>query len=156
MLRAVKNLALVREDYRGEVGDARPHGQYLRLDRRIELDSPRPGVRARPDHGHVTLQHVDELRQLVDLETPDETPHLRDPVVVGARRVDTRALGPDDHRTDLDHREFTAAARDPAGHIERRIPVLPPDQQNRDQQDRARDRERDHRDADVEDAFERI
>src|SRR5262249_8379105 len=53
-----------------EAGDSRLHGEAPALPALVLLDLLRDR-RARPDEAHVALEHVPELRQLVDGEAPD-------------------------------------------------------------------------------------
>ncbi len=61
------SVALVAELERRRIGDAGPHAQHLVAQRRrIEGDVARH-LGPRADQAHVAAQHVDELRQLVEL-----------------------------------------------------------------------------------------
>ena len=67
-----------RNSQRRRVGDARAHAQHLVAQlRRIQRDVARH-LRPRADQAHVAAQHVDQLRQLVELGAAQERAGARD------------------------------------------------------------------------------
>jgi hypothetical protein len=62
---------------------------------------------ARPDDAHVSHQHVDELRQLVEARFPQHLADARDARVVRAGHDDTGVfLGVRPHRPEFQHAEL--------------------------------------------------
>ena len=133
-----------------EVGEVEPD-EIVEREARASGDLPEPGhpgeheipgampvleelvvakrQRPRPDEAHLAPQRVDELRQLVDREPPQNSPDPRHPRVVAdleqrARRlvrVLERALlrrCARDHRAELQHPELALADADPAVDVE--------------------------------------
>jgi hypothetical protein len=77
-----------------------------------------------PDQGHVAADHVDQLGQLVEARPSEESPHPRDPRVVGDLEVRRgqhaqmakgrlERLRVADHRTELVHRKSLAVTSRP-------------------------------------------
>lgn len=64
-------------------GDAGTNVEHVELLRRVSIVGP--GMisqgRPRPDQGHVALEDVDELGQLIDGSCPEDSPDLCDPLV---------------------------------------------------------------------------
>src|SRR5207245_8062221 len=68
-------------------GDAGLHlvAQHVAGDAPPELLDERRSLGARPDQAHVTAQHVEELRQLVEAEAPQHGAERRAPRLGGGR-----------------------------------------------------------------------
>src|SRR5439155_18981082 len=121
-------------------GDAGQGLQPLTLPVLVQRHLARRG-RSWPDDAHVPLQHVPQLRQLVDAPAADERADERTPRVIAD--LEDRALGlvvlqqlvelsfgARPHRTELPAAELLAAAPDSNLAEERRAAaVLQPDQQ---------------------------
>src|SRR5271167_5098277 len=91
----------------------RPSGDS-RLDivpARIERDAPfefpimRQGMRAWADEGHVALDHVEELRKLIDAPAAQPRPHLGDAWIAFLRLTDHRSILERSHGAELDDSE---------------------------------------------------
>ena len=87
--------------------------------------------RPRPHEAHLAAQDVDDLRNLVQRETPQDPPHPGDPRVVSdleqrpagfVRCLELRLpLGrAGDHRPELEHPELVLADPDPGVDVEDR------------------------------------
>src|SRR6185295_3199975 len=89
-----------------EAGDAGPHlvADHVAADQlAIELVMG-DGVRPRADHAHAPLQHVDELRQLVERAAAQEGAEARDAAVVARRLAHHVTVLGDGHGAELvDH-----------------------------------------------------
>src|SRR5688572_6259372 len=86
------------------------------------LDELRPfGTRA--DEAHVPLEHVPELRQLIEARFPQKTPNRGDTGIV-CLRPDRAGLrfGVHAHRAELVHHEMAIAISDAHLMVERRPP----------------------------------
>src|SRR5439155_10630234 len=90
----------------GEAGDSRPHlvADHVAADQLAVELVVRHRMRPRPDDAHAALQHVDELRQLVERGLAQECAELRDAAVVLGRLPHDIAVLGDRHGAELvDH-----------------------------------------------------
>ena len=65
-------------------------------------------VRARADHGHVSLDHVEQLRKLIDTRPPQEASDPRNPPIISCRLHDRRPIFQNRHRPELINHELFA------------------------------------------------
>src|SRR6478609_6783659 len=71
------------------------------------------GMRARPYQAHVALEHVEQLRQLVDASAAKNAPDTGNPVVIPAGRAHAITVGAlDSHRAQLEDRKQLVAPPD--------------------------------------------
>ena len=140
----------------GIASDARFDQQFLPIIALVELGfSPQIGARAH--NAHVALEHVQELRHLIDRRLAHEGPDARHTRVVGAvvgrsifhhqvRRVHL-------HRAQLVHREVAAVLAHARRVVEDRALVLKVDERRANRHDDQHKRQRDQADDDVADTF---
>ena len=112
VLRSAQEIGLVAILDRGGIGNARPHAQDLGIVVMKHFHVfPHFGTRAH--EAHVAGEHVDQLRQLVELERPQELADLGDPRI-GAEGDQSAALGSVlDHGTEFEDAKGTEVATDP-------------------------------------------
>src|SRR5439155_21650223 len=80
--------------------------------------------RARADHAHVAADHVPELRQLVDRQAAQRPAGAGDArIAMVDSGAGALALGPDDHRPELEQLELGAVPADPLLPVEHRASV---------------------------------
>ena len=119
--------------------------------RRISANSP--GYSAPwADERHLAAQHVDELRQLVELRPREHAADAREALVVDERQPRPGGVAP--HLAELDHVELAAIATDPARAIEHRARLVDDDGDGDRDPDRQREHEQDAGEDDVEDPGE--
>ena len=104
------------------------------------------------DERHLAAQHVDELRQLVELRPREHAADAREALVADDRQP--RAGGVAPHLAELDHVELAAIATDPARAIEHRAGLVDDDGDGDREPDRQREHEQDAGEDDVEDPGE--
>ena len=91
-----------------------------------------PHGRARADQAHLAAQHVDEVRQLVEREAPQQRADARDArIALVDRQPGAHLLGAAHHRAQLEQVEVAAALADPALAVDRRAAALEPDRERR-------------------------
>ncbi len=101
-----------------------------------------------PDDAHVAAEHVDDLRELVQLARPQEPPDRCDPVVSRPGDPRATALGP--HRAELQHHDRSPVPPDALRPVDHR-PGTRELHRNRDRRcQRQRDRQRGDAETDVE------
>ncbi len=99
----IQQLFLVAVAQRGKAGDARCQAGHFRVRSvsRQQLGHARP----RPHQTHLAAEHVDQLRQLVDLEATKPPTQLRDPRVVAPGEIAHFPTGPRGHGAKLQQPE---------------------------------------------------
>src|SRR6186713_3058153 len=109
--------ALLERGVAAPAVDLRPAGdagldlvaQHVLRDAVLELLDEEGALGPRPDDRHVALEHVPELRQLVEVEAAQPAAHRRRPrVVVAHPHRARRVLGVLVHRADLEYGEGAA------------------------------------------------
>jgi len=80
--------------------DARTRQQDVPLHRGVGLDEMRI-FRPWPDQAHLPAQHVEELRQLIELGPPQVLANPGDPRIALRRQARSHHVGPVDHRAKL-------------------------------------------------------
>ena len=147
---------LVAVAQRGEVGDARAHAEHALARRgRIVLDVARH-LGPRPDQAHAAAQHVDQLRQFVELGAAQQRAHAGDARIAGhgelraGRSRQSRHSGRVVHRAELEDAKrlpITAYTHLTEKHRPLRIE---PDQQRHHQQQRRKQQQAECGGGDVE------
>ena len=133
VLRMPQYLSLVAKLDRSRIGDARPYAENFGIIVAKQLDVM-PHFGSRPHEAHVAHQHVDQLRQFVDLRRPQDSTDFRDPRI-GAEGDKAAAFGGvPHHRAELVDLKRTEAAADPLLTKEDRSPRSEPHRQCHDQQ----------------------
>src|SRR5215471_10991601 len=114
-------------------------------------------LRPWPDQAHVSLEHVPQLRQLVESAAPQEAANRRHADIALLRGPDgTRGLlGISPHRPELVEREDTAVLADASLVVQHRARRRHADEQRNQQHDRRRDDETDSGGRDIDEAFRR-
>src|SRR5579862_8550109 len=125
--------------------------RYLLLEILDQFRALGPGAH----EAHVPLQHVPELRHLVDIPRPHEGSHTQAPRVVldGPLRAGA-ALGIQPHAADLEHLEGLAVAAHPPLAIENRAGRFEVNQEAEDRDERRGKDQPDDRAEDIEQAFQ--
>ena len=100
-----------------------------------ELRQVRDGVRPRPHQVHLTLQDVEQLRQLVQAVAAQPFPQRRDPLGIVAFPFGMRAVD-GMHRPELDETEGPSAASDALLDEEHGAPGVEPDGHRDDREHR--------------------
>jgi len=119
----------------GPAGDPRTHLEPSPLAGRVLIDL---GLdrRTRPDERHLAAHDVDEVRELVERQPPDDRPGARDPRIAlvdgDARPHGLRAR---DHGPQLEHLERLPTAPDAQLPVDDRTPALEPDRHDGDRQE---------------------
>jgi hypothetical protein len=112
-------------------GDPRLHREAPALTLGVLLDLDRDR-RPRPDQRHLAAHDVNQVRQLVDREAPQQRADARDPrIVLRDRQPGADRLGVGDHRAQLDHVERVAVLADPPLAIDHVTGRLEPDREHR-------------------------
>src|SRR2546430_145774 len=106
-------------------------------------------------YAHVSLQNIDELRQLIEASFSQDTPDTR-PSVVGLGRPADVAVGgtAHSHRTKLIHLKWQAIESDPVLHEENGPRRSQPNQYCDQTNERSNCKEREDRKTDIEDSLE--
>src|SRR6266545_513223 len=81
IVRSLQEGALIAKQDRRVIGHARPDGKQFTLSVRIECYGP-CNLRPRPDQTHLASEHVEQLRQFVDLVLAQDTTNPRDPRII--------------------------------------------------------------------------
>src|SRR5215212_7357499 len=137
----IEDFALTRKRELRKPCDPRTNAQDLPILLRSELDEA--GIlRARPDQAHVSLQHVPQLRDLVELRFREHAPESGEAIVLGSGK--RPAPGVVDHLPELEHAELSTAVPHSPATEERRPTAVEPDP-NGDQRDQRRQEDEQHR-----------
>jgi hypothetical protein len=83
-------------------------------------------------------RRMPEPRQLVDRRPPEDASHARCAGRPSPPRSGTHALGPDDHRAELEHLEVLAVLADTGLPVEHRPAILELRRERREADERAR------------------
>jgi hypothetical protein len=129
----VEDPALRQERDLREADEPGPHAEDLVVLLAVMGDEV-GGLRPRADEAHVAAQHVQELRQLVELRAREEGADAREAVVLVRGERDAR--GRVVHLAELEHPQPPAVAADAVDLEERGAGGVEPDEQGDDQQQR--------------------
>src|SRR5882672_7752481 len=143
-----------------QAGETRLHAEALALDALVEEIHVPQRHGARPDEAHLTGQHVEELRKLVEAAATQEAARSRDPRVVGDLEDGARGLaqvlelrlspaGVFHHRPELHHPEAPLVEADPLLHEEDRAGRVALDGQGDEAEYREQQREHEGHDGDI-------
>ena len=111
---------------------------------------------ARADQAHVAAEHVEELRQFVDAQQPDDVAHPGDPAVVGRGPLRLAVfLGIGAHAAELGDLEVLAVVAHPLLAVEDRPAAFQLDGDGGQQHHRGGHQDQHQRAQDVEDALDR-
>ena len=104
-----------------------------------ELIHKKRPLGAWPDQAHVTVEHVEELRQFIDAQQPDDVADAGDAAVVGGGPARFAVfLGIGAHAAELDDIEGLAVVAHPLLAVEHRALAFQLDHDGREQHQRRR------------------
>jgi hypothetical protein len=149
----VKDLALLGEGKLAEASDARLHREDDLVVLAPQLHELRV-FRPRAHERHLALEHVPELRQLVELRLRERPADPGEPGVVGKRESHARRGVV--HLAELEHRELAAAKADTPAPEEHGAAAVELDCCSDNRQHWREKHEHERRDGDVEQSFEGV
>ena len=110
--------------------------------RGVYCDDLRLHGRPRADDAHVALEHVDQVRQLVERPAPQQRADARDArVALVDRQARAHLLGAGHHRAQLQQVELHAVLADPALAVDRGPAARELDRRRREREERRREQQ---------------